>query len=74
MFTEPAELVKWWGPRNLTPEAELDVRVGGGYRLAMQPPDGDVFHLSGEFLEIEPASRLVYTFRWEPPDVDDRRP
>ena len=73
MFTDPAELVKWWGPRGfVTPEAELDVRVGGGYRLAMQPPDGDLFHLSGEFLEIEPNSRLVYTFRWEPPAADDR--
>ena len=38
----------------------------------MQPPDGDRFHLAGEFLEIEPPSRLVYTFRWEEPDPDDR--
>jgi len=38
----------------------------------MQPPDGDLFHLSGEFLEIDPPSRLVYTFRWEEPDPDDR--
>jgi uncharacterized protein YndB with AHSA1/START domain len=46
--------------------------VGGGYRFTMQPPDGDRFHLAGEFLEIEPPSRLVYTFRWEEPDPDDR--
>jgi uncharacterized protein YndB with AHSA1/START domain len=38
----------------------------------MQPPDGDLFHLSGEFLEIDPPSRLVYTFAWEEPDPDDR--
>jgi uncharacterized protein YndB with AHSA1/START domain len=38
----------------------------------MQPPDGDLFHLSGEFLEIDPPSRLVYTFRWEEPDPHDR--
>jgi uncharacterized protein YndB with AHSA1/START domain len=38
----------------------------------MQPPDGDLFHLSGEYLEIHPPSRLVYTFRWEEPDPDDR--
>ena len=46
----------------------LDLSVGGGYRFTMQPPDGDPFRLSGEFHEIAPPSRLVYTFRWEEPD------
>jgi uncharacterized protein YndB with AHSA1/START domain len=73
MLTDPAELAKWWGPHGFTtPEIELDLSVGGGYRFAMQPPDGDLFHLSGEFLEIDPPSRLIYTFRWEEPDPDDR--
>jgi uncharacterized protein YndB with AHSA1/START domain len=72
-LVDPAELVTWWGPHGFTtPEAELDLNVGGGYRLAMQPPTGDVFHLSGEFIEIDPPGRLVYTFRWEEPDPDDR--
>jgi uncharacterized protein YndB with AHSA1/START domain len=73
MLTEPVELAKWWGPRGFTmPKAEVDLKVGGGYRLTMRPPDGDVFHLAGEFLEISPPSRLVYTFRWEEPTPDDR--
>jgi uncharacterized protein YndB with AHSA1/START domain len=38
----------------------------------MQPPDGALFHLSGEFREVSPPARLVYTFRWEEPDPDDR--
>ena len=73
MLTEPAELARWWGPHGFTtPEVALDLRVGGGYRLSMQPPDGDLFHLSGEFLEIDPPGRLRYTFRWEEPTPDDR--
>ena len=73
MLTEPAELARWWGPHGYTtPEIDLGLRVGGSYRFTMQPPDGDRFHLAGEFLEIEPPSRLVYTFRWEEPDPDDR--
>ena len=72
MMTEPSELVKWWGPRGFTtPEVEIDLQVGGAYHLSMQPPDGDLFHLSGEFQEIDPPGRLVYTFRWDEPTPDD---
>ena len=73
LLTEPVELAKWWGPRGFTtPEIDLDLNSGGPYRLTMQPPEGDLFHLAGEFLEIDPPKRLVYTFNWEPPDPDDR--
>ena len=66
-------MAAWWGPRGFTtPEALLDVRPGGGYRFSMQPPEGEVFHLSGEFLDVEPDQRLVFTFRWEEPVEDDR--
>lgn len=71
--TEPHELAKWWGPRGFTsPSVEVDLRVGGGYRIEMQPPEGDAFYLSGEFREVDPPARLVYTFRWEDPDPDDQ--
>ena len=66
-------LATWWGPSGVTSTVEaLDVRVGGRYRIAMQPPEGDVFHLRGEFRVVEPPHRLDYTFVWEPPDPDDR--
>lgn len=71
--TDPNELPKWWGPHGFTtPGIELDLRVGGAFRFTMQPPDGDRFHLAGEFLEVDPPARLAYTFRWEPPDPDDQ--
>ena len=38
----------------------------------MQPPEGDRFHVSGEFLEIDPPSGLAFTFRWDEPTPDDR--
>jgi uncharacterized protein YndB with AHSA1/START domain len=66
-------LTKWWGPRGFaTPSIEIDLRVGGRYRFAMQPPDGLLFYLTGEFREVDPPSRLAYTFVWEPPDPDDQ--
>ena len=73
MHAEPYLLAQWWGPKGFSvPRIDLDLRVGGRYRITMQPPEGDVFFLSGEFREVDPSSRLVYTFRWDPPDPDDR--
>jgi uncharacterized protein YndB with AHSA1/START domain len=73
LLTEPTALVKWWGPHGFsTPEVQIDLRVGGTYRFTMQPPEGEVFHLSGEFLEIQAPYALSYTFRWDEPVPDDR--
>ncbi|HET6950027.1 MAG TPA: SRPBCC domain-containing protein [Acidimicrobiales bacterium] len=73
MHSDPALFAQWWGPKGFSaPSVELDVRVGGRYRIAMQPPEGDRFFLSGEFREVDPPARLAYTFRWEDPDPDDR--
>lgn len=70
---EPERLAAWWGPAGFTaPSLDLEVRNGGRYRITMQPPDGDAFHLRGEFREVDPPRRLVYTFEWEEPDPDDR--
>ena len=67
------ELTRWWGPKGFSvPSVDLDPRIGGHYRITMQPPEGAPFHLSGEFVEVDPPNRLAYTFRWEEPDPDDR--
>ena len=72
-LTDPRELRRWWGPHGFTaPSVEFDARVGNAYRIAMQPPDADLFHLSGEFLDVEPPARLAYTFNWTPAHPDDR--
>jgi uncharacterized protein YndB with AHSA1/START domain len=61
------------GPAGFTcPSLELDVRGGGRYRIAMQPPEGDAFHLGGEFREVDWPRGLIYTFAWDEPDPDDR--
>ena len=71
-FSNPAQLAKWWGPEGFSvPSLEFQPRAGDRYRIEMQPPDGDPFHLTGEFRKVEPPSRLVFTFMWDPPDPDD---
>jgi uncharacterized protein YndB with AHSA1/START domain len=71
-FSEPDELARWWGPAGFTtPSLEFQARVGEGYRIQMQPPEGDAFYLTGEFREVDPPTRLAFTFVWEEPDDDD---
>jgi uncharacterized protein YndB with AHSA1/START domain len=72
LFSDPKELATWWGPEGFTiPSLEFEPRVGDRFQIEMQPPEGDPFHLTGEFREVDPPARLAYTFAWEPPDPDD---
>lgn len=72
-WTEPAHLVEWWGPPGIEcAGAEVDLRVGGAYRIANRFPDGRVVWISGEFESIEPPHALVYTWRLEPEITRER--
>jgi uncharacterized protein YndB with AHSA1/START domain len=63
-WTRAEELREWWGPRNVKCiAAEVDLRVGGAYRIGNQFPDGTILWISGEFLSIERPHRLEYTWR-----------
>ncbi len=71
-LTDPNEVTTWFGPEGLSmTQADVRLTPTGGYRFSMQPPDGDPFHISGEFVEIDPPSRLAYTFRYDEPTPDD---
>ena len=62
----------WFGPNAFSaPSVEMDLHVGGAYRIAMQPPEGEVFYLV-ELLDVDLLGHLSYTFRWEDPDPEDR--
>ncbi len=55
----------WFGPENMTvPHCEVDARVGGKYRVELHSPSGAVHIVTGEFKEIHPPERLVYTWGW----------
>ena len=70
-WTIPAELMKWWGPGQYSaPQVEIDLRVGGRFRIAMKPPQGDIFYLGGQYREVQPPRRLVFTWQWEGDPVE----
>lgn len=63
-WTEPQQLLVWWGPRPVTCSgAEVDLRVGGAYRIENRLPDGATLTIEGEFERVERPHRLVYTWR-----------
>ena len=73
-WTEPEVLRRWWkmGPDWDTPVAEVDLRVGGTYRLGMRNPEtGDVYVVGGEYREVARPERLVYTWTWEGQETGD---
>src|ERR1700693_1126996 len=65
-WTQPAQLRHWWGPEGVACiGAEVDLRVGGRYRIVNRLADGKVLWINGEFLSIEAPYKLVYTWALE---------
>ena len=65
MWTEAEHFANWYGPMGATiPNAEMDVVIGGkrSITMEMQTPDGPMqMFFIGEYREIDPKTRLVYT-------------
>ncbi|HAV76217.1 MAG TPA: SRPBCC domain-containing protein [Anaerolineae bacterium] len=73
-WTDPAQLKKWFAVAEgfSTPIAEVDLKVGGRYRIGMQAPDSDeVMVAGGVYREISQSDRLVFTWQWESPSADE---
>ena len=64
-WTTAEELSLWSDPDPTKSEVEVDLRVGGRYRIAMSRPNGVKFSVTGVYREIDPPRRLVYTWQWE---------
>ena len=66
-WTDPKELMRWFGPSEefTTPIAEIDLRVGGKYRIQMKGPDGEAHTAIGTYREIVAPEKLVFTWSWE---------
>jgi uncharacterized protein YndB with AHSA1/START domain len=67
-WTSPEVLRRWWHAEHHweTTLAEVDLRVGGAVRVVMRDPDKDVeYGGGGQYLEIDPPRRLVFTWYWD---------
>ncbi len=72
-WTSEEVIRRWWQAEHHweTSEAEVDLRVGGVVRVVMRDPSTDVeYGGGGRYTEIDPPSRLAFTWIW---DGDTRR-
>jgi len=66
-LTDPTLLPKWWGPRRYKTVVDtMDVRPGGKWRMRNIAADGGEHAFRGEFREVTPPERIVWTFEYEP--------
>ena len=73
LWTDPKHVVRWWGPRGVDCcAAELDLRVGGAYRIGNEFDDGTIVWISGVFVSIERPNRLSYTWHVNDSDHEER--
>ena len=65
-WTDANQLGQWFAPSDdCTTKANVDLRVGHQYRLAITHKGGNVHTILGTYRVIDPPRKLVYTWRWE---------
>jgi uncharacterized protein YndB with AHSA1/START domain len=65
-WTDPAQLKEWFGPESVqTRNLIADVRVGGEFRWDLTDQEGKEVTISGEYREVEPGKKIVFTWRLE---------
>ena len=73
-WTKAEHLQRWFFPSingEAVPHAEVDLRVGGRYRIIMYTPDGDITAMvGGTYHEVQPPQKLVFSWAWEAPQAD----
>ena len=64
-FTDAGELAAWFWPPRFETTADIDLRVGGSFRIASTVGD---LAVTGEYREIAAPGRLVHTWKWDGDD------
>jgi len=66
-WTNAQELARWFAPsaEYSTKVPELDLKVGGKYKVEMHHKSGNVHTVEGTYREIKPPEKIAFTWRWE---------
>jgi glutathione S-transferase len=73
-WTDPAQLKEWWGPEGVRIRSlSADPRVGGKYRWDLVNQEGEEMSLFGEYRELLPGKKIVFTWQWDDDEVWQNR-
>jgi uncharacterized protein YndB with AHSA1/START domain len=74
-WTDPVQLKQWFGPENVqTHELVADARVGGEFRWDLSDCDGEKMTVFGEYRELEPGRKIVFTWQWDDDEAWENQP
>ena len=66
-WTDPEKIARWFGPSQVkagSVQAEIDLRVGGRYRISFESGDGEYFQVDGVYREVTPNARIAFSWAW----------
>ncbi len=64
-WIRPELMAQWFGPHHTRVEAaEADPRPGGAFRVVLREEGGERHEVAGEYTELQPESRLVFSWAW----------
>jgi len=64
-WTQPEQMMRWFGPHHTRVEsADVDLREGGGFRVALRENTGERHEAVGGYTTIERERRLVFRWNW----------
>ncbi|TMJ78417.1 MAG: SRPBCC domain-containing protein [Alphaproteobacteria bacterium] len=66
-WTDPEKIIHWFGPAETADgsvRADMDVRVGGRFRISFRDQDGEYHEVGGTYREVVPNERLVFSWAW----------
>ena len=73
-WSDPAQLKEWWGPEGVrTRSLSADARAGGKYRWDLVNQEGEEMSVFGEYREVVPGKKIVFTWQWDDDEVWENR-
>ena len=73
-WTDPAQLKEWWGPESVrTRNFVAEARVGGKYRWDLINQADEEMSVFGEYRELVPEKKIVFTWKWDDDEVWENR-
>ena len=66
-WTDPEKIARWFGPAQVkagSVQADIDLRVGGRYRISFEGGDGEYFQVDGVYREVTPNALIAFSWAW----------